>query len=224
MRPLKLAIKGLRSYRQHQEIDFSDKGLLAILGDTGAGKSSILEAICVALYASSSWEKRSVKALISSGLDTLDVELTFLADGKLWRVLRSIPAGTYPPATHQLVGLTDGSRLDGVQGGERTHRGSGGARLRRVPACGAAAAGEVSGAAAGHRRRARVDPQGHLPPRPPRTDARQRDLAARPPRAGAPERWKRDDRFSFPTPPRPPRRRRRATRTRRTWWASSTPR
>ena len=99
MRPLKLAIQGLRSYRQHQEIDFSDKALLAILGDTGAGKSSILEAICVALYASSTWEKRSVKALISSGLATLDVELTFRADGKLWRVLRS-HSGGHLPAGH----------------------------------------------------------------------------------------------------------------------------
>ena len=57
MRPLKLAIKGLRSYRQAQEIDFSGKALLAILGDTGAGKSSILEAMCVALYAASTWER-----------------------------------------------------------------------------------------------------------------------------------------------------------------------
>ncbi|HEX2463241.1 MAG TPA: SMC family ATPase [Thermoanaerobaculia bacterium] len=115
MRPIRLVIQGLRSYRQRQDIDFTGAGLIAIVGDTGAGKSSILEGLCVALYAASTWEKKNVKALISSGMSTLDVDLVFEAEGKRWRVHRSLPAGNYPPAIHWLVGESDGTRLDGAR-------------------------------------------------------------------------------------------------------------
>ncbi len=115
MRPRRLVIRGLRSYRTRQEIDFTDAGLIAILGDTGAGKSSILEALCVALYAASTWDKRNVKALISSGFPTLDVELEFTADGKEWKVHRSLPLGSYPAAMHSLVGITDGTQLNSAR-------------------------------------------------------------------------------------------------------------
>lgn len=50
MRPRRLRVKGLRSFRAEREIDFTDLGLVALVGDTGAGKSSILEAITYALY------------------------------------------------------------------------------------------------------------------------------------------------------------------------------
>ena len=49
MRPLRLELLGLRSYREKQEVDFESASLIAIVGDTGAGKSSLLEAITVAL-------------------------------------------------------------------------------------------------------------------------------------------------------------------------------
>lgn len=39
MKPISLAMKGFRSYPKPVTIDFTDKGLTAVLGDTGAGKS-----------------------------------------------------------------------------------------------------------------------------------------------------------------------------------------
>src|SRR5919197_407846 len=48
VRPRLLRVKGLRSFRAEREIDFADLGLVAVVGDTGAGKSSILEAITYA--------------------------------------------------------------------------------------------------------------------------------------------------------------------------------
>ena len=54
MRPLKLTLRGINSYRKEQTIDFealTSAGLFGIFGPTGSGKSSILDAITLALYA-----------------------------------------------------------------------------------------------------------------------------------------------------------------------------
>ncbi|MDU6877694.1 AAA family ATPase [Clostridium tepidum] len=53
MKPKKLVIKGLNSFIEKQEIDFEtlvERGLFGIFGPTGSGKSSILDAITMALY------------------------------------------------------------------------------------------------------------------------------------------------------------------------------
>jgi len=112
VRPLKLRLIGLRSYRSLQEVDFTDVDLMAIIGDTGAGKSSLLEALCVALYGCCTWDARSAKPLIADGATTMQVELTFQSGGRTWRVTRAISRGAYPPAVHRLEGLDDGSRVD----------------------------------------------------------------------------------------------------------------
>ncbi len=53
MIPVKLTLKGLYSYREAQEIDFTqltEAAIFGIFGKVGSGKSSILEAITFALY------------------------------------------------------------------------------------------------------------------------------------------------------------------------------
>ncbi|MRH93533.1 AAA family ATPase [Nocardia sp. SYP-A9097] len=106
MRPLTLTIKGLRSYREAQHIDFRDIGLMAIIGATGAGKSSILEGICFALYGRPTWTEESAKPLIADGGDgTATAILTFLAKGKTWQVTRT--TSRKRPANHELRCLDD---------------------------------------------------------------------------------------------------------------------
>ena len=112
MRPLKLRFNGLRSYRTEQEVDFTEVGLMAIVGDTGAGKSSLLEGMCFALYGGCTWDHRSATPLIADGTTTLRVELTFRCRNKTWRVTRAISRNSYPPAVHQLECLDDGTRYD----------------------------------------------------------------------------------------------------------------
>jgi len=112
VRPLKLRFNGLRSYRTEQEVDFTDVGLMAIVGDTGAGKSSLLEGICFALYGGCTWDHRSATPLIADGTTTLRVELSFRCRNKTWRVTRAISRNSYPPAVHQLECLDDGTRCD----------------------------------------------------------------------------------------------------------------
>jgi exonuclease SbcC len=114
MRPLRVRIKGLRSFRTEREIDFSDLGLVAIVGDTGAGKSSILEAITYALYNATTWDQRGVKQLISDGANAMSVQLEFAVDGQVYRITRSTSRGAYPPPGHSLECLTDATfvRID----------------------------------------------------------------------------------------------------------------
>ena len=53
MLPISLTIQGVYAYLEEQFIDFEDltaTGLFGIFGPVGAGKSTILEAISVALY------------------------------------------------------------------------------------------------------------------------------------------------------------------------------
>lgn len=107
MRPLRLELEGLRSYRTRQEIDFSDRNLVAIVGNTGAGKSSILEAIVYALYNASTWDERSVEALIADGQTKMEVVFDFETGGRTWRVRRATNRGGYPPSQHKLSCLSD---------------------------------------------------------------------------------------------------------------------
>src|SRR5919199_1982264 len=109
MRPRLLRVKGLRSFRTEREVDFADLGFVAVVGDTGAGKASMLEAITYALYNATTWDQRGVKQLISDGASTMTVELDFAADGRVYRVVRSTSRGAYPPAAHELECLTDPS-------------------------------------------------------------------------------------------------------------------
>lgn len=53
MKPLKLKFKGINSFSEQTEIDFEKltrNGIFGIFGDTGSGKSTILDCINFALY------------------------------------------------------------------------------------------------------------------------------------------------------------------------------
>src|SRR5215831_1137066 len=106
MRPLTLRMSGLRSYRSEVTIDFGDPGLIAIVGDTGAGKSSILEALFFVLYGGCTWDHRATAHLISDGASLMQVELVFTAEGRRWRVFRSA-SRTATQNRHQLECLDD---------------------------------------------------------------------------------------------------------------------
>lgn len=50
MKPISLVIDGINSFYDRQEIDFRFDGLFCICGDTGSGKTTILDCIIIALF------------------------------------------------------------------------------------------------------------------------------------------------------------------------------
>ncbi len=95
MRPVRLTMQAFGSYGQKTVIDFTkpDQNLFLITGDTGAGKSTIFDAIVFALYgeASSSLNKKDGTELQSqyASLDTEPfVELTFYEENGMYTVRR----------------------------------------------------------------------------------------------------------------------------------------
>ncbi len=90
MRPLKLEIEGFTVYKKPQVIDFERLNFFVIQGRTGAGKTSIVDAITYALYGKVP-RYGSVKAgklVLSKGSSKLWVALDFSVGGKRYRVER----------------------------------------------------------------------------------------------------------------------------------------
>lgn len=112
MQPLTLTVCGFRSYPTSVTVDFTGKGLTAVLGDTGAGKSSILEAITYALFRETTWDGRNLGQLIADNCDAMSVEFTFRHDGQRWRVSRTMNAGNPNAGRHHLTNLDTGEEVD----------------------------------------------------------------------------------------------------------------
>lgn len=95
MKPIKLTISAFGSYAgQTPEINFEqfeEKGLFLISGDTGAGKTTIFDAICFALYGTTSGSYRDPKNLRSEYAPAevkSFVDFTFSHQGREYRIYR----------------------------------------------------------------------------------------------------------------------------------------
>ena len=95
MRPLNLTMSAFGPYAGVQMLDMAQlgaEGLYLVTGDTGAGKTTIFDAICYALYDEPSGASRDARMMRSTYADVdtdTYVELTFDHMGKTYRVKRS---------------------------------------------------------------------------------------------------------------------------------------
>ena len=80
----RLKLKNFKSY-ENETIKF-DKGITVIVGENGAGKSSIFEAISFVLFKQHTSSR--LIDLIRNNTDSMTVELDFLSKGKEYRIVR----------------------------------------------------------------------------------------------------------------------------------------
>ncbi|MUT64427.1 SbcC/MukB-like Walker B domain-containing protein [Paenibacillus sp. NEAU-GSW1] len=98
MRPLKLTMTAFGPYRDSETVDFAqleNHRLFVISGSTGAGKTSIFDAICFALYGAASGEDRSEPRMLRSHFADDDthtaVEFEFAVGRRSFRIFRQLP-------------------------------------------------------------------------------------------------------------------------------------
>jgi DNA repair protein SbcC/Rad50 len=95
MRPTRLEVEGFTSFRQNVALDFSSLDLFVITGPTGAGKTSVIDAIIYALYGRTPRiGDKAGSDLISQGLERMRVLLEFKAGKKDYRLLRTLKRGS----------------------------------------------------------------------------------------------------------------------------------
>ena len=94
MKPLKITMSAFGPYAEKVTIDFEkyQNGLYMIIGDTGAGKSTIFDAITFALYGEAATQRRENTMLRSdfAKKDTKTfVELEFMYRGEVYKIKRN---------------------------------------------------------------------------------------------------------------------------------------
>lgn len=129
MRPLKLIMSAFGPYADRTEVAMDalgESGLYLITGDTGAGKTTIFDAICFALYGEASGESREASMLRSKYAlpqTPTYVDMTFAHAGGTYRVIRN-PEYVRPKSrgegmTKETAGaelnVPDGHTVTGVQ-------------------------------------------------------------------------------------------------------------
>lgn len=114
MIPVQLKIKGLNSFVEEQIIDFkslTEVGLFGIFGQTGSGKSTIIDAMTLALFAEMSrYDKKNIsKQFINANCNESTVSFRFKLNEKLYEITRSFrnKLKTVEQYVHKLILIED---------------------------------------------------------------------------------------------------------------------
>ena len=107
MRPVRLVVSGFGAFRDETEIDFGDADFFALVGPTGSGKSTVIDAICFALYGNIPRydDERLRAAVVSLGALEAKVSFTFDLEGDRYvatRVMRLDGKGGTRPSRASL--------------------------------------------------------------------------------------------------------------------------
>ena len=120
MRLLKLRFKNINSLAGRWEIDFDNpqfkEGLFALTGATGAGKTSVLDAICLGFYGQTARQEisKTTNEVMTRGTGDSFAEVEFEVNGKQYRSTweqhreRFKPNGALQAASRKVASLPDG--------------------------------------------------------------------------------------------------------------------
>lgn len=116
MRPTRLRLQGFTSFKEPAEVDFSGLDRFVISGPTGAGKSSLLDAMTFALYADAPRVGAgALTDMISLGQNSFRVTLDFRIGTQDYRVTR----------VRQRAGGVTGDQIERLANGTPIHEKSG---------------------------------------------------------------------------------------------------
>ncbi|MPZ74452.1 MAG: AAA family ATPase, partial [Nitriliruptorales bacterium] len=91
MRPLRLELHGFTAFREQVVVDFTGADLFALSGPTGAGKSSIIDGMCFALYGSvPRLDRRTVAPVISMGKVEARIRFDFTVADREFSAVRVV--------------------------------------------------------------------------------------------------------------------------------------
>ena len=92
MRPKRLVMEGFLAYRHRTEVDFTDADLFVLSGPTGAGKSSVIDAMTFALYGTIPRldDRRAVAPVISAQADRARVSFDFTVGEESYTAVRLV--------------------------------------------------------------------------------------------------------------------------------------
>lgn len=92
MKPERLEMVGFAPFRTATEVDFANLELFALTGPTGAGKSSVIDAITFALYGVVARydDKRSVEPIISLGAAEARIRFVFAVGARIYDAVRVV--------------------------------------------------------------------------------------------------------------------------------------
>jgi DNA repair protein SbcC/Rad50 len=112
MRPRRLEVEGFTAFRGPTVVDFTGADLFALVGPTGAGKTSVIDALTFALYGSVPRldDRRAVAPVISQNLTEARVRLDFTVAGQEYTAVRVVRA-TRAGATTKEARLQRGSEV-----------------------------------------------------------------------------------------------------------------
>ncbi|KAA0965074.1 SMC family ATPase [Sporosarcina sp. ANT_H38] len=123
MRPIKLTMTAFGPYKGTEIVDFKelkDNQLFVISGATGAGKTTIFDGICFALYGQASGEdrmdNRAMRSDFAEDVVQTSVELIFDIHNRRYRITRQIPYvkqgnKTETTARYEFYEITDDGEL-----------------------------------------------------------------------------------------------------------------
>src|SRR5579862_1552987 len=92
MRPIALDLHGFGSFRDEAHVDFADADFFALVGPTGSGKSTVIDAMTFALYGSvPRWGRKGMVSLaLAPSVARGTVKLVFEVAGQRYVVAREL--------------------------------------------------------------------------------------------------------------------------------------
>src|SRR5207245_1890572 len=124
MRLIRLELAGFGAFRSPTTLTFDDADFFALVGPTGSGKSTILDAVCFALYGSVPryGSENLIRYVVTLGASEARVRLDFELAGEHYiatRVARRTPKGVVATKEARLERVTGADTTEVVAGFER---------------------------------------------------------------------------------------------------------